>query len=505
MGGTAVRDPEIGYHRQTAYRRGALGGGYLDWSARPGVYKTYRGLPTVPLPEDIQGVHQPFFEVLFGTPGLDWGGQAMDLKRLGRTLVLTYGITAQSGRGADAFFYRSVPSAGALYPCELYVALQGLPDLEDGLYHHDLARNRLVRLRAGRFLRAERPWAAAFFVTALFYRSSWKYRERAYRYCLLDAGHLVENALLVLQSEGLTAQVFHRFDDGAVNAFLGVDPEKEACIAVLTVPHAGEAVEGEASGGGPVFFQLDEARDDPVQPDACRMSPSDTVPRAILNAHRATASGPPPDTLPASRPSEAFPSRAGACQTVPKPGEVATSPSLSFAESIWRRRSYRNYVSQTVSASVWRTLWHSLSLRPVLCPSVEVFVACGEAEELPAGLYGWRARAGEMRLVKTGDFRSASAHACLDQDWLRHALFHFAFAVRWPDVWESLGPRGYRAAMLDAGRLGQRIYLASTALGLGACGIGAFYDEDVRRVFHLDDDHDVLYVTASGPVKKLWK
>ncbi len=505
MGETAVTDAAIGYHRQTAYRRGALGGGYLDWSARPDVYKTYRGLPEVALPEDIQEVHRPFFEVLFGSPGLDSGVQAMDMQRLGRTLVLTYGITAQSGRGADAFFYRSVPSAGALYPCELYVALQGLPDVEDGLYHHDLARNRLVRLRAGRFLRAERPWAAAFFVTALFYRSSWKYRERAYRYCLLDAGHLVENALLVLQSEGLAAKVFHRFDDHAVNSFLGVDPEREACIAVLTVPDATPETEGEASRGEPMLFPPNEAFNELVQPEACRMSPSDTVPRAILDAHRATAPGPLPDTVPGFRPSEAFASHAGDRQTVPKPAKAATSQSLSFAESIWRRRSYRNYVSQGVSASVWRTLWHSLSLHSVLCPCVEVSVLCGEAEELPAGLYGWHATEGEVRLVKTGDFRSASAHACLDQDWLRQALFHFACAVRWPDVWESLGPRGYRAAMLDAGRLGQRIYLASTALGLGACGIGAFYDEEVRRVFHLDDDRDVLYVTASGPVKKLWK
>ncbi len=500
-----MENPEVGYHRQTAYRRGALGGGYLDWSARPSVYKDYRGLPTVALPEDILGFHKPFFEVLFGAPGSDAGRRDWDLRGLARTLVLGYGITAQSGRGADAFFYRSVPSAGALYPCELYAAVQGLPDLEDGLYHHDLARNRLVRLRTGPFLRSERPWAAAFFVTALFYRSSWKYRERAYRYCLLDAGHLVENVFLVLQSEGLTAQVFDRFDDGAVNAFLGVDPTREVCLAVLTVPHEGTETEGEASQreAPPVFWR--EGPFEPVQPEACRMSPSDTVPRAILDAHGATTFGPASGTRSKSRPSPAPPLKGEAPQAVTRPEEVAAAQGLSFAEALWRRRSYRNYVSQQVSSSVWQILWHSVALRPALCPALEVRVACGDAQDLPAGIYRWNAAAGEMCLVKAGDFRSSSARACLDQDWLRHAVFHFAFTVRWPDLWEFLGPRGYRAAMLDAGRLGHRVYLASTALGLGACGVGAFYDEELRRVFDGDEDRDVLYVTASGPVKKLWK
>jgi len=499
-----VRDWRVGYHRQTAYGRGALGGGYLDWSARPAVYKDYRGLSTVALPEDIRGFHRPFFEVLFGTPGLEAPAQELSTEKLGRILGLTYGITAQSGRGRDVFYYRSVPSAGALYPCELYAAVQGLSDLEDGLYHDDLARNRLVRLRAGRFLRSEKPWAAAFFVTALFFRSSWKYRDRAYRYCLLDAGHLVENALLVLRSEGLTARVFSRFDDDAVNAFLGLDSEREVCLTVLTIPHGETENQSEASSEGAEFFELGEAPHEPVQPEACRMSPSDKVPQMILEAHRRTAEGP-PGASPGSRSTAAFRSQAEGRRSVPKPAGEAVSRSVAFAEAVWRRRSYRNYVSQPVSCAVWHTLWHSLSLHGVLCPPMEVLIACGDAEELPAGIYRWDATAGEMSLVKTGDVRSTSAHACLDQDWLRHALFHFAFGVRWPDVWESLGPRGYRAAMLDAGRLGQRVYLASTALGLGACGIGAFYDEEVRRVFHLDDDRDVVYVTASGPVKKLWK
>lgn len=491
------------YHEKTVYRRGALGGGFLNWNSRPEVFKTYRGLPSVTLAAEIQGGHKPFFQVLWEHPQA--GSPELDVKKLSRILHLTYGITARSGQGPDAFFFRSVPSAGALYPCEVYVAVQDVSGVEDGLYHHDLARNRLVRLRFGRFLPSTGAWGAAFFITTLFYRSSWKYRDRAYRYCLLDAGHLVENALLVLKSEGLEPHLFDLFADKDVNAFLGVDPQKEACVAVICVPREVSWSSSPDLGGPQEFHGLEAvSRVDPVQPEACAMSLSDVVPRDILDAHRATELGVLGTLKGKSIAGQDTVARDGMeaeGMRIPRPENVPES--LSFEETIRRRRSHRNYVSSAVSGPIWKALWNSLDLQPALCSSLELFIACGGTEGLPAGIYSWNAAEGEARIVQTGDFRRASTRACLDQEWLRQALFHFAWAVRWETVFSRHGPRGYRSAMLDAGRLGQRVYLASTALGLGCCGIGAFYDEELRDVFQLRPGCDVLYLTAAGPVKKL--
>ncbi len=495
----------VSYHERTAYRRGGLGGGFLDWNTRPEIFKTYQGLPTVVLPEldDLQRVSRPFFKMLWepvrSVP------DRLDLKTLSRMLTLTYGITAQSGRGADAFFFRSVPSAGALYPCELYVAVQGIVDLEDGLYHYDLARYGLVRLRSGRFLSSKARWAAAFFVTTLFFRSSWKYRDRAYRYCLLDAGHLVENALLVLHSDGIKACVWDRFQDKELNAFLGVDSQREVCVAVIAFSHEVSAEEAETTGFVSEEFRLLEKSHtwDLVQPEACRLSVSDKVPSSILEAHWATESMEASGTAKADEPHEAAKAQGDQEKTRKIPRPKVVPESLSFEESVWRRRSQRNYVSAHVSRQIWQTLWHSLNLDKALCDAVEIFIACGEAEDLPAGLYAWKAASQEARTIFSGDFRRASAHACLDQGWLRHALFHVAYVVDWKRVFGIHGPRGYRSALLDAGRLGQRLYLASTALGMGCCGIGAYYDDELRTVFRLGSGWDVVYLTASGPVKKL--
>ena len=65
------------------------------------------------------------------------------------------------------------------------------------------------------------------------------------------------------------------------------------------------------------------------------------------------------------------------------------------------------------------------------------------------------------------------------------------------------GARGYRYAMLTAGRLGQSIYLGATALGLGSCGIGALYDGEARDILGLNQKSCLLYLVAAGPVKRL--
>jgi nitroreductase len=57
--------------------------------------------------------------------------------------------------------------------------------------------------------------------------------------------------------------------------------------------------------------------------------------------------------------------------------------------------------------------------------------------------------------------------------------------------------------MLTAGRLGERLYLAATALGLGCCGIGAFYDFEAVELLDLKKESRLLYLVAVGPVKSI--
>jgi nitroreductase len=55
--------------------------------------------------------------------------------------------------------------------------------------------------------------------------------------------------------------------------------------------------------------------------------------------------------------------------------------------------------------------------------------------------------------------------------------------------------------MLEAGRMGEMLYLSAASMGIGCCGIGAFYDEEARRFLELGATSRLLYLVAVGPVK----
>ncbi|MEJ2097567.1 MAG: nitroreductase family protein, partial [Deltaproteobacteria bacterium] len=103
-------------------------------------------------------------------------------------------------------------------------------------------------------------------------------------------------------------------------------------------------------------------------------------------------------------------------------------------------------------------------------------------------------------VVEPGWLLDKMAHACLDQLWLKFAAVHFLFMANLRDIDEKIGARGYRYALMNAGRLGHRLYLGAAAMRLGCCGIGALYDGEARAVLSLNADSALLYLVAVGPL-----
>ena len=106
-----------------------------------------------------------------------------------------------------------------------------------------------------------------------------------------------------------------------------------------------------------------------------------------------------------------------------------------------------------------------------------------------------------LGLVTSGNFMESMARICLDQQWLANAATHFLFLSNLEFMDRTWGARGYRYAMLAAGRMGQRLYMAATAMGMGCCGIGALYDGEAAEQLGLNEASRLLYLAAVGPVK----
>jgi SagB-type dehydrogenase family enzyme len=161
-------------------------------------------------------------------------------------LKCAYGINRsmtvpQIGQG----FLRTVPSAGGLFPLEVYVLARGVESLPDGIYHYDPRRHAVELFR-------EEAWCAEledimitapfirdanliFFLSAVFNRSQKKYGPRGYRYILLEAGHLAQNLCLIAAEFRLGSLCMGGFYDSRLNRFLGFDGLIEAVVYSVAV------------------------------------------------------------------------------------------------------------------------------------------------------------------------------------------------------------------------------------------------------------------------------
>ena len=140
---------------------------------------------------------------------------------------------------AGAHGRRPVPSAGALYPLELYVVAPAVNGLDRGIYHFNPFRLRLARLapfscsdvRAALVDPSILDHASALVVvTAVFARSRIKYGLRGYRFALLEAGHVIQNAVLAATELGLPALPLGGFYDRLLDGLVGADSLDEATV-----------------------------------------------------------------------------------------------------------------------------------------------------------------------------------------------------------------------------------------------------------------------------------
>jgi SagB-type dehydrogenase family enzyme len=230
------------FQQETKYIRGKLSGGPLIWSAKPKTYKTYPAQSKIKLDNPELKGGMPLWEAIQTRLSIrSYRNIPLEKKHLSQLLWATQGIS----REAMDFEFRTAPSAGALYPVETYLVLNNVEGIERGVYHYDVKNHQLDLLKTGDFrmdvahaaLDQDMAYSASavFVWTALFERSKWKYKQRAYRYVYLDAGHIAENLALAAVGLGLgTCQIGALYDD-EVNALVAIDGEEESILYMSVV------------------------------------------------------------------------------------------------------------------------------------------------------------------------------------------------------------------------------------------------------------------------------
>jgi SagB-type dehydrogenase family enzyme len=250
------------FQDKTSYQRGAMEEAELNWQNRPETYKFYSHAPVISLPSPTPALPEDdksdIWRCVSGRRSVrSFGATPLTSLELSRLLWASAGITTSYITPQGQEFYRATPTAGALYPIETYVVVNKVEGLEPGLYHYRVAgvdmlgrpmvegSHALEQLRAGD-MREELAAAsldqplcgkagAVFLWTAVFARTVWKYKERAYRYVYLDAGHMAGHLSLASVALGLGSCPVAAFYDDEVNHLLDVDGQSESIIYMTAV------------------------------------------------------------------------------------------------------------------------------------------------------------------------------------------------------------------------------------------------------------------------------
>lgn len=437
--------------------------------------------------------------------------------RLSHLLINTYGLTARvSVLGGDPFYLRAAPSAGGLYPAEVYVISRGTTLLPAGLYNYQARTHSLWRYwedhvwqalqRACFWHPALEHTQLAVVVTAVFQRSAWRYQDRAYRRICLDVGHLLGNLELAGNLTDYRPHLMGGFADGAVNQLLYLNGEEEGAIAVAALADRLEVEQNlpcmEAAQAASTRTEFPAMADGELLPylhQATTLEAEADVRWATRSRDRET-----PATDKYNFP---FCLKVG----------TATAPihwgqdQAGLADTLIQRRSTRRFNGGTLTlAELSRVLdfayqpqhyqdqdfdpapdYFDLSL-------IQTFVAVSGVDGLDAGCYYYAPHDQELRQIRFQSFRRELHYLCLGQDLGRDAaavIFHTA------DLQQAVaryGDRAYRYLHLDAGHLGQRLNLGAIRLGLGVSGIGGFFDDQVNEVLGIPTDEAALYITTLG-------
>jgi SagB-type dehydrogenase family enzyme len=469
------------FHDATKYTPARIGRHPgVDPSRQPVPFKEWHQARLVALPRSGQESGHP-------------AAGPLDLARLGRLLLHAYGITAVARQPGMTHYLRASPSAGGLYPTELYLAARAVKDLPDGIYGYRAREHALACCWEGDFSEQLRRYAfdhpalegarAVLIATGVFERSAWRYHDRAYRRILLDTGHVLGNAVLAAPCEGLQVVPIADFADDALDGLLLLDPEQEGCLLL------GAMREGSAA-------PMRRAGRSPARPDL----PAPLAGRWIRALHDATRMSERSD--PAASPAAPAP----ASDVIALCAAEALTSERVPAE-IRRRRSTRQFASDAALPldDLGRILAYAYPRpgtaqpRADLAPEIlDTWVVAAGVQGLAPGAYRSDRERHALALVRRGDPRPALHAGCLGQELGRDAAFAVLHTSRLAAAVASHGERAYRYLHLEAGLLGERLDLAALALGHGASGIGGFFDDDLAALVGLEPDHAVVYVTVVG-------
>ncbi|MDH4945291.1 SagB family peptide dehydrogenase [Sulfurimonas sp. C5] len=414
------------FHQQTkhSYMSVRKNAHFLDWQSQPTNHKLY-----------------PHFNQRFKIEEYE---ELTDLNLIG-------GITFEKSYPDGVYHLRSVPSAGGLFPFEVYIQVRGIKGLLDGIYHYEPHRASLTLLQEiGRdgvehyFKDSLKQKGLVFLISSVYFRSSWKYNDRAIRYILLDVGHQLGAIYTALSLMGRENEFVFDFDKLSLNEVFGFRDDEMFMCSV----RSSEASE----------TSIDKLRQGLPFVSGCDYLETN---RFIEDAYKQSAVYEEPNFNP--------------------PNFFENIPKEQLRQAIVNRRSIRAFRAQPMSDEEFWFIMGGL-FQFAKEHAIDIYYTANLVTNMSQGLY----KNGE--LLEEGDFRSKSRYLALEQNLGGQSGVTFFFT--------SNEAKKYQKVNILSGFLAHIIYIRSELMGIGCSGIGAYYDDECKEF--LQTKNNILYLLAIG-------
>ena len=521
------------YHDRTKHQshRYARSLGYMDWPNQPDPFRRYEHSAIFPLDQPLITT-TPSYDSLFYKRQQPVA--ALDQGSVSRLFYESLAISAWKQAGNSRWSLRVNPSSGDLHPTEAYLItgpVAGLTE-EAGVFHYSAYRHALER----RLVLASDEWnsicrnlphgSLLVALSSIYWRESWKYGERAFRYCHHDVGHAIGAVTFAALALGWKTSLLHFITDDDTEKLLGLDlqegPEAEHADCLLLIVPANETTK-EIRAGLPASLL------ERIKPDDFEGSPN-----TLSNDHHAW---PVIDSV-----AEVCRFN-GHCQfNKNHSGKGNDNPGLTVDRYIPARkiiRQRRSAIAMDGQSSIskdtfYRMLVH-VSPQPgnnileVLPwrPRVSLALFVHRVDDLPQGLYLlardpdheaslrnvlhsgflWNRPEGcppflHLYLLQHADTRDAARTISCHQDIAADGVFALGMLAEFDAGLEQYGASFYPRLFWETGVIGQILYLEAEAAAIRSTGIGCFFDDAMHKVLGIHDHswQSLYHFTVGGPV-----
>jgi SagB-type dehydrogenase family enzyme len=404
-------------------KRNVIGSSFIDYRTQPRTYKKY-----------------PHFYLSFN---IDDYEELKFLSNIGK-------ITDTKTYGKESIHLRVNPSAGGLYPSEVYIQLRGMKGLVSGIYHYMPLENKITLIHelsndgVEYYFKEKNQKKIIFLLSNAYFRTSWKYEKRAIRYLLLDTGHLLGSIYSTLELEEIPFNIDFNFDKEALNNDFSFDSFESFYVSV--------------SCGNYKELEPKKLRTPIVNVCACDYQLKDEfVEDFYKNSFK-----------------DDFP--------------IITNITLlkdlnknTLQEAINKRRSIRAFRNETISKDDFLFITKDI-FEFARKYDLEIYFINNNISNMQKGIYK------NVMLQKEGDFKDTAIKLALNQKLAGQSAFTLFFTAS--------KSKNFFYLYILSGFISQILYLRTTSLNLTASGVGAYFDDICKDFF--ETSNNIFYLFAIG-------